>query len=92
MKFVATLKTDDLNDLLQNPEDWLFEDDDDCLLITFVHPDCTYQIFAGCDEYGYYLYIEDDVHCLYMYDKEYGKSLTESYEELFDIARNQKSF
>ena len=92
MKFVATLKTDDLNDLLQNPDDWLFEDDDDCLLITFVHTDCTYQIFAGCDEHGYYLYIEDDDHCMYVYDQEDGKSLTEIYEELFNIARNQTDF
>lgn len=92
MKFIATLKTDDLNDLLQNPTDWLFEDDDDCLLITFTHQDYTCHIFAGCDETGYYLYIEDEDHCKYVYDQEDGKSLTEIYEELFNIARNQAAF
>ena len=92
MKFIATLNTNDLNDLLQNPEEWLFIDDDDCLLISFVHQDDTCHIFAGCDKKGYYLYLEDDEHSLYVYDQEDGKSLTEIYEELFDIARNQEAF
>ena len=92
MKIISTLNVDDLNDLLQNPSEWLDIEDDDCLLVTLAHNDCKYQIFAGCDEDGYYVYIEDEEHCEYRYDNEDGKSLTEIYEDLFNIARNKQAF
>lgn len=92
MNIISTLNVDDLNNLLQNPSEWLDIMDDDCLLVTIAHHDCTYYIFAGCDVDGYYLYIEDEDHCEYRYDKEDGKTFAEIYEDLFEIAHQKQAF
>ena len=81
-----------LNDLLQDPDEWLDVEDNDDLLVTIIHSDCQYQILIGHDDDGYYLCLEDEEHCEYRYDGEDGKSLTEIYEDLFNIARNKEAF
>lgn len=82
----------DMNYILSNPEDYLDEECDDIHIIRVAFSDgYNTDIFIGCDENGYYLYIEDDVHAAYEYAKE-GVSLFQICEDLYNIAVNRKEF
>lgn len=91
MNIISTLKPEDLTDLLCNPDEWL-DDEEDCQLVTIAHSDCKYYIFAGVDENGFYLILEDDDHSAYYYPKEENKTMIDLYTTLFNKARNKEEF
>ena len=89
----VSIMTDyDVNYILYSPEDYLDDECDDVHLIRVSFSDgYNVDIFMGCDEDGYYLYIEDDEHAAYEYVEE-GRSAAQICEELLDIATNRKEF
>ncbi len=82
----------DVNYILSSPEDYLDDECDDVHLVRVAFSDgYNVDIFIGCDEDGYYLYIEDDEHAAYKYIEE-GMSVVQIFEHLLDIAQNRKEF